>query len=230
VRRLKGRLIAVEGIDQAGKQTVCERLVEWLRSMDVPAEPAGFPDYSTPIGQEIAAFLRGERDFPPQARQLLYAANRWERVADIRRWLSSGRTVVVDRYVASGIAYGAAQGLSLAWMRGLEEGLPEAELTLLLDIPPEVSLARKQTARDAYEARTELLVRAREVYLALASEPGWQVVDARGDRAIVWSNVQAVVEAFEQSLDPHATTWSNDEDRSSGPTNGRAKSAVHLPR
>src|SRR3712207_9406001 len=73
VRRLKGRLIAVEGIDQAGKQTVCERLVEGLRSMDGPAEPAGFPDYSTPIGQEIAAVLRGERDFPPQARQLLYA-------------------------------------------------------------------------------------------------------------------------------------------------------------
>src|SRR3712207_7147159 len=134
VRQLAGRLIVVEGIDQAGKQTVCERLVERLRAGGVPAQLTGFPDYATPLGREIAAFLAGEREFPPQARQLLYAANRWERVGDIRRWLSSGRTVVVDRYVASGIAYGAAQGLGLAWMRGLEDGLPVADLTLLLDI------------------------------------------------------------------------------------------------
>lgn len=233
VRLLTGRLIAVEGIDQAGKQTVCEQLVEWLRMRDIPAEPTGFPDYSTPIGREIAAFLRGEREFPPEARQLLYAANRWERASDIRRWLAAGRTVVVDRYVASGIAYGAAQGLDVGWMRGLEARLPAADLTLLLDIPPDVSLARKQTERDAYEARTELLVRARAIYLALAQEPGWRLIDATGDREAVWAEVQGAIEWFEEhqalaNVDTPRARYSPNGARFRDPMTGQASSAVQL--
>ena len=196
MRRLAGRLIVVEGIDQAGKQTVCERLVERLRADGVPAELTGFPDYAPPPGREVAAFLAGERDFPPQARQLLYAANRWERAGEIRAWLAAGRAVVVDRYVASGIAYGTAQGLDPDWMRAVERGLPAPDLTLLLDITPEVSVARKRTSRDAYEGRTDLLIRARDAYLELARAPDWRTVDATGDRESVWSAVLQAVEAY----------------------------------
>ena len=64
VKQLAGKLIAVEGIDQAGKQTVCEWLVGELRAAGVTAEQTGFPDYATPLGHEITAFLRGERDYP----------------------------------------------------------------------------------------------------------------------------------------------------------------------
>jgi len=196
VRRLAGRLIAVEGIDQAGKQTVCERLVARLRADGVPAELTGFPDYATTLGREIAAFLRGDREYPPEARQLLYAANRWERAQEIRSWLGAGRAIVVDRYVASGIAYGTAQGLDPAWMQEVERGLPAADLTLLLDITPDVSLARKRTERDAYEAQGELLARAREAYLQLARGPGWLVVDASGDKDTVWAAVLSAVEGY----------------------------------
>lgn len=196
MRRLAGRLIVVEGIDQAGKQTVCEQLIERLRADGVPAEQTGFPDYATPLGHEIAAFLSGQRQFPPQARQLLYAANRWERAGQIGAWLAAGRAVVVDRYVASGIAYGTAQGLDPAWMREVERGLPAADLTLLLDITPEVSVARKRTARDAYEGRSDLLTRARAAYLELARAPDWRVVDATGDKESVWSAVLAAVDEY----------------------------------
>src|SRR4051794_37218116 len=175
VEQLRGKLIAVEGIDQAGKQTVCAWLVDELRRRGIPAERTGFPDYSTPLGEEIATFLRGERDYPAEARQLLYAANRWERAGEIGGWLAEGRTVVVDRYIASGVAYGAAHGLDMNWMLEVERGLRPADLTLLLDISPDVSLARKTTARDAYEARLDLLTGARAAYLALARSPGWLV-------------------------------------------------------
>jgi dTMP kinase len=194
VKPLAGKLIAVEGIDQAGKQTVCERLVSELRARGIAAEQTGFPDYSTPLGHEIRAFLRGEREYPAQARQLLYAANRWERAAELRRWLAEGRAIVVDRYIASGVAYGAAQGLELDWMLAVERGLPPADLTILLDITPEVSLARKTTARDAYEARTDLLARARDAYLTLARGPGWLVVDAAADRDTVRARVLAALQ------------------------------------
>ena len=196
MRRLAGRLIAVEGIDQAGKWTVCERLVEALRASGVATELTGFPDYATPLGEEIRRFLAQERSFPVEVRQLLYAANRWERAADLRRWLADGIAVVLDRYSASGIAYGAAQGLELDWMLGLERGLPEPNLTILLDITPDVSVARKASARDAYEARIDLLTRAREAYLRLAEHPSWRTVDATGDREAVWSTVLDVVRAY----------------------------------
>lgn len=196
MRRLAGCLIAVEGIDQAGKWTVCDRLVRALSADGVPAELTGFPDYETPLGGEIGRFLAREREYPIEVRQLLYAANRWERAPELRAWLAEGRAVVVDRYVASGLAYGEAQGLAADWMTCLERGLPEPDLTVLLDIPPEVSLSRKTDARDAYESRLDLLARVRDVYLGLAASPTWRIVDATPDREVVWSAVLSVVRAY----------------------------------
>jgi dTMP kinase len=198
VQQFAGKLIAIEGIDQAGKQTVCDWLVAELRANGVPAEQTGFPDYATPLGQEITAFLGGQREYPAEARQLLYAANRWERAAELRDWLAAGHAIVVDRYVASGVAYGAAQGLAMDWMLAVERGLPPADLTILLDITPDVSLARKTRARDAYENRLDLLARAREAYLTLAREPGWLVVDAATDRETVRARVWAALQRYIQ--------------------------------
>lgn len=194
VHLLSRKLIAIEGIDQAGKQTVSRWLVGKLRLIGVETEEAGFPDYSTQLGQEITRFLKGEHVYSPQVRQLLYAANRWERADEIRAWLAAGKTVVVDRYIGSGVAYGAAQGLPMGWMLAIEEGLPVPDITLLLDIPPHISLERKPHRRDAYEARTDLLARARDAYLTLARAPGWLVVDAAADRDTVRARVRAALQ------------------------------------
>jgi thymidylate kinase len=78
-------------------------------------------------------------------------------------------------------------------MREVERGLRPADLTLLLDISPDVSLARKATARDAYEAQLDLLTGARAAYLALARGPSWLVVDANADRDTVQARVLAVL-------------------------------------
>jgi dTMP kinase len=196
VRLLSRKLIAIEGIDQAGKQTVSRWLVDQLRSHGVRTEETGFPDYSTQLGEEITRFLRNERGYPPQVRQLLYTANRWERAEEIRTWLDDGATVVIDRYIASGVAYGAAQGLPMDWMLAIERGLPAPDINLLLDIPPETSLERKPHQRDAYEARTDLLARARDAYLTLAREPGWLVVDAAADRDTVRGRVLAALHRY----------------------------------
>src|SRR5215212_4587893 len=191
VKFLIGKLIAVEGIDQAGKHTVCSWLVNELRGHGVPAQLIGFPDYSTPLGEVIAQFLRSEYSFPLEVRQHLYAANRWERVAEIRKWLQSGNAIVVDRYSASNIAYGVAQGLDAGWIRNIESRLPPADITLLLDISPQVSLERKPYQRDAYEGRLDLLDGARKAYLSLARDPSWVVIDAAAERDTVRERVQA---------------------------------------
>ena len=76
--------------------------------------------------------------------------------------------VVCDRYLASSIAYGEAQGLDAAWLTEIQSRLPQPSLTLLLDIAPDASLNRKQVARDKFERDLPLLGRVRESYLRQA--------------------------------------------------------------
>ena len=107
----RGHLIAFEGLDQSGKQTQAERLLAAFRSAGHTAEFLTFPEYTTAIGAEIGRALQGERDYQPDTLQLLYIANRFEFRPRITAWLESGTMVICDRYLASSVAYGEAQGL-----------------------------------------------------------------------------------------------------------------------
>src|SRR5580704_10127189 len=132
--RIPGVLIVFEGLDQSGKQTQAELLRDRFKAGGRRARLLSFPDYGTSIGEEIARALQGEREYGPDVMQLLYIANRYERKPDLRRWLDGGLILVCDRYVASSIAYGEAQGLDEAWLTDMQQFLPPASLTIMLDI------------------------------------------------------------------------------------------------
>ncbi len=106
-----GRLIAFEGLDQSGKETQARRLAARVATQGRQATIIAFPDRTTPIGQEIEMGLRGKRDYHADVMQLLYVANRYEWKPAIGRMLDAGQVVVCDRYLASSVAYGEAQGL-----------------------------------------------------------------------------------------------------------------------
>ena len=187
-----GHLIAFEGLDQSGKQTQAERLVAALRERR-EVRFLSFPDYDTAIGQEIGAALQGTRDYAPEVMQLLYIANRYEYRPKIEAWLHAGAVVICDRYLASSVAYGEAQGLAADWLLRLQRNLPQPSLTLLLDIPPDASLQRKQRARDAYERDLALLDRVRESYLRQSQGEGWQRIDGAQDKDAVTASVMDAV-------------------------------------
>jgi dTMP kinase len=193
-----GHLIAFEGLDQSGKQTQAERLLDAFRSSGLNAEFLTFPEYTTAIGMEIGRALQGERDYQPDTLQLLYIANRFEFRSRINVWLESGTMVVCDRYLASSIAYGEAQGLDAAWLTDIQRFLPQPSLTMLLDIPPDASLNRKRVARDKFERDLPLLGRVRESYLrqAAASE-SWVRIEGDLDKDAV---SQAVLSAVRSRL------------------------------
>src|SRR5258705_9914975 len=107
---MPGHLIAIEGLDQSGKQTQAELLRDRLKSDGRKARLVSFPDYGTSIGEEIARALQGEREYGPDVMQLLYIANRYERRPDLLRWLEGGLLLVCDRYTPSSAAYREAQG------------------------------------------------------------------------------------------------------------------------
>ena len=170
-------LIALEGLDQSGKETQTRLLRDRIRATVLKARAVSFPDYGTAIGEEIARALQGEREYEAEAMQLLYIANRYERRPDLDRWCKAGITLVCDRYVASSIAYGEAQGLDPDWLHDLQRFLPQPDLTVFLDIGPETSLSRKATGRDKYELDLALQIRVRDSYLRQSKQPGWVLVN-----------------------------------------------------
>ncbi|HLG58038.1 MAG TPA: dTMP kinase [Vicinamibacterales bacterium] len=189
---MKGLLIAFEGLDQSGKQTQAELLRDRL-SAGRRVRLLSFPAYETPIGSEIERALRGSRDYGADVMQLLYIANRYELKPQIEDERNRGTVLICDRYLASSVAYGEAQGLDPAWLLEIQRHLPQPDLTFLLDIAPEVSARRKTADRDKYERDLALLGRVRESYLRQAAE-GWVRLSADRDRAEVAVDVYAAVE------------------------------------
>ena len=175
-----GLLVAFEGLDQSGKQTQAESLRDHLASQGRVCELLSFPDYTTPIGSEIFKALHGEREYPPDVLQLLYVANRGEKRSAIESWIAGGVVVICDRYLASSIAYGEAQGIDAGWLAEIQRFLPPPDLTILLDIAPATAAGRKAAARDRFERDLDLLSRVRASYRRQAGAPGW--VHLAGDR------------------------------------------------
>ncbi len=173
----RGILIAFEGLDQSGKETQAARLRERFAAAGRTVRALSFPDYETPIGHEIRAALDGHRQFAADTLQLLYIANRHEYRMPMEAWLAAGDVVVCDRYRASSIAYGDAQGLDAAWLRDVQRHLPEPAMVVLLDIAPEEAVRRKAHGRDKFERDLPLLSRVRDSYRRQAEAEGWEVVD-----------------------------------------------------
>lgn len=195
--RVDGHLIAFEGLDQSGKQTQAAQLLAALAAHGHRTHFLSFPDYDTAIGTEIGRALHGEREYAPDVMQLLYIANRYEYRAALEGWLQEGGVVVCDRYLASSIAYGEAQGLDAGWLAEVQAHLPRPSLTLLLDVAPETSLVRKQRDRDRYERDLHLLARVRDSYLRQAADSHWLRLDGSQAKPDV---AQAVVSAVRERL------------------------------
>ena len=190
---MRGLLIAFEGLDQSGKQTQAELLRDRVVEAGRLVRLLSFPAYDTSIGTEIGRALQGDREYGPDVMQLLYIANRYEWKPQIEFELNRGTVLICDRYLASSVAYGEAQGLDAAWLTEMQKYLPQPDVTLLLDINPEVSTRRKASDRDKYERDLALLGRVRSSYLRQVATAGWSLLDANRDRTVVSADVWAVV-------------------------------------
>ena len=192
---MRGLLIAFEGLDQSGKQTQAEMLAERLTLDGRNVRLMSFPDYETPIGNEIGRALDGERDYAPDVMQLLYVANRYEWKNEILRAKTTGTIVICDRYLASSVAYGEATGLDPQWLFGIQQHLPQPDITFLLDISPEVSAQRKTKDRDKYERDLALLGRVRSSYDGQLTDR-WTRIDADRDRILVADDIYAAMSQY----------------------------------
>ncbi|XP_038039372.1 thymidylate kinase isoform X1 [Anas acuta] len=148
----RGALIALEGVDRAGKSTQGRRLVEALRAGGHRADLLRFPERTTEIGRLLGAYLAGEKDVEDHAVHLLFSANRWEHVPSMKEKLCQGVTLVVDRYAFSGVAFTSAkENFCVDWCKQPDIGLPKPDLILFLQLSPEEAAARGDFGSERYE-------------------------------------------------------------------------------
>jgi dTMP kinase len=197
---MAGMLIAIEGLDQSGKETQAQRLRERLRDAGHKVRLLSFPDYGTSIGEEIARALQGEREYGSDVMQLLFVANRHERREAMLEWIAGGLILVVDRYRASTIAYGEALGLEITWLEDIQRRLPSADLTIFIDIEPATAAKRKAHGRDRYESDLALLERVRASYQRQAAHASWIRVDGESTKDEVAQQIFAALEAGDWGL------------------------------
>ncbi len=188
----KGRFIVLEGIDGCGKTTQLEALRQWLPGSGLMSSGARLLTTREPGGTPLGLALRQlllhppERIAPcPTSELLLYAADRAQHVERrIRPALEAGDWVLSDRFSGSTAAYqGMGRGLSLELIAQLETmatGGLDADLTLWLDLPLELSLGRRgdRTADRIEAAGDDFLARVATGFAGLAERRGWHRVDA----------------------------------------------------
>lgn len=184
-------LVVLEGLDGAGKSTQVKKLKQYLETVCGVLEYIHFPRYDAPVyGELISSFLRGafgaNEAVHPQLVALLFAEDRHSAAPAMKASLDSGRTVLLDRYVYSNIAYQCAKlksadeaGLLRQWIIDTEYGsfgLPRPDLNIFLDVPigfveENLSVQRAGDDRDylsgqkdIHEADIEFQKRVRAIY------------------------------------------------------------------
>ena len=191
--QLKPLIIVIEGSDQAGKKTQSELLARKLQKNGIRTKIFHFPDYATPLGKEISKYLHGKRKYPPQVIHCLLAANRWEKLDAIKKSESENSILIMNRYYQSNLVYGVANGLSLKWLEGLDDGLPKADLVIVLDVSQKESFSRKKINRDKFEKNMGFLNKISKTYRQLAKKLGWHIVDASKTKEEVHDSIMEIL-------------------------------------
>lgn len=196
-----GRLVVIEGLDGAGKRTLADLLTGALTARGATVARMAFPRYGTNVHAQLvrdALYGRlGDLADSVYGMAVLFALDRRDAADELRALRATHDVLLLDRYVASNAAYGAARlhenahGPFAGWVRTLEAdrfGVPVPDAQLLLRVPVAVAAARAtgravtdaERAKDAFEADPGLQARCAAIYEQLAATDWlapWFVVD-----------------------------------------------------
>jgi dTMP kinase len=211
-KMIEGSFIVIEGIDGAGTTTQSEMLASWFRSRGLPAHTTHEPT-DGPIGSQIRQVLTnrlvvcgitGPRAPAWATMALLFAADRLDHLeSEIVPNLLDGVTVISDRYDLSSLAYQSATATGseieaakvIGWVRELNKHARRPDLTIVLDVDPEVAATRRNTrgtSSELYEETGLQRALARAYLQAEKFVPGDTVVHVDGNGPIDSIHAQVV--------------------------------------
>ncbi|GMG49191.1 unnamed protein product [Ambrosiozyma monospora] len=201
----RGALVAIEGLDRTGKSTQTEILIKTLKQQGKAIELIKFPDRTTQIGQLINKYLT-DKEFrlSDQSAHLLFSAKRWELVEKINNLLTQGVTVLLDRYVYSGVAYSAAKGLDFQWCLNPDLGLPKPDVVLFLKFKDDGNMKRGGFGEERYEV-DEFQKKVKVMFERFDGDNNWRnlYVDGKSIEEVreeVWTHVVKYIDGLDTNV------------------------------
>jgi dTMP kinase len=198
-KRMKGKLIVIDGSDGTGKATQTSILVKRIQEMGHKVGTLDFPRYKNPSAWFVEQYLQGNfgdyKSIGPKKASLFYALDRYAASSFIEDDLKKGMHLILDRYVSANIGHQASKmdnandRIEFAnWVEDLEYGileLPKPDLQIILHLDPELgqSAMRKQgRLLDVHEADIEHLKKSNDTYVEMAaSRPDWHIIECAND-------------------------------------------------
>jgi len=194
----KGSFIAIYGINNLGKSTQVALLVEKLKQIGVDVISLKYALYDLePSGPILNDYLRKGNPYKLSHREfkIFHAMNRTQNDANIRSMIESGKTVIVEDYTGTSIAWGVGSGVDKEFIEKINSHLLEPDMAILLDgkrFTDGIEEGHK------HESDNDLTEKVRQVHLELAREQGWRPVNANQSRE----------EVHEQIMKLYHTTFS----------------------
>ena len=193
----KGKIIVIEGSDKAGKGTQSRLLIDALKLSGKVCVIIDFPDYTTPIGTEIRAFLDGKRNYPNELKHILFSANRWEKKREIESMVDNGTIIIINRYYQSNLAYGISHGLNINWLLNLDKGLPKEDLVIVLEVSSKMSYQRTAAEyNDTFEKDQKLMADVHKNYRILARKFKWKIINGEKNREEVHQDIMKIIKSL----------------------------------
>ena len=190
----KSIFIVLDGIDGSGTTTHSNLLKGFLETKGLKVHLTKEPSDSE-IGLLVRKYLKN-KEIPPITDALLFAADRsLHFFGEIKEKLNHGFIVISDRYIESSIIYQSLQSdfISIEWVKNINKFVGKPDLTIILDIDPKISLARKtQQELEKFED-TSFLDKVRALYLKRAKEENYFVVNSNDIIEFVQDRIQKVV-------------------------------------
>jgi len=164
------RILSFEGLDKSGKYSASVFLETYLKERGYSVARSEFHRYDTPTGELIMKWLKKEWEVDQKTIELIMAADKQAQQAWFKELDEAGTDfLILDRYTTSQEAYALANGLPIYWIHALQQYMRFPDIEILIDIPAEVSMARKgkhnNGENDRYESDLDLLTKVRSIYL-----------------------------------------------------------------
>ena len=177
-KKLKGKLIVIDGTDGSGKSTQVALLVERLKKEKHKVKVVDFPEYYKNFFGKFIGHCLSEQYYNflhihPKIASVMYAADRWESSEEIRKWIAGGYVVIANRYVSANQIHQGGKIKSakkradfMKWLDEMEYKvfkIPRPDITLYLSLPIDIVLQLLKD-RDSSKMKREYLKKKKDVH------------------------------------------------------------------
>lgn len=184
----------LDGIDGCGSTTHSKLLAGFLKNKGFRVHHTQEPT-RTEIGELVRKFLK-KYEAPPTTDALLFAADRdYHYQTEIKPKLEENYIVISDRYIESSIVYQSIQStqISVEWIKIINKFIGKPDLTIIMDIDPKISLARKtQLDLEKFE-NISFLNKVRNTYLERAETESYTIINTDEIIEVVQNKIQKIV-------------------------------------